>query len=76
MTKISFIWCFKLSLCSLKYQITDEKGKKVGYMDLLGRQTKVFGVGTYIIAVRAVDANMLNDIFTVKVKVNGGANVF
>ena len=57
-------------------EITDEKGKKVGYMDLLGRQTKVFGIGTYIIAVRAVDANMLNDIFTVKVKVNGGVNTF
>ena len=57
-------------------EVSDEKGKKVGYMDLLGKQTKVFAPGTYIIAVRAVDDNMLNDIFTIKIKVNGGINIF
>ena len=57
-------------------EVIDERGKKVGYMDLLGKQTKIFEPGTYIIAVRAVDANMLNDIFTIKLKVNGGVNIF
>jgi DNA modification methylase len=67
----------KIESYNWQFDYNESKG---GIADVLvdeeGRQVKKFDKGTYIIAVQAVDKNLMtSDIFTIKVKVNGGISI-